>query len=49
MFWEILTAEAGIKAKQVYRIEVGETNTTISTGVAIVNALNVYPKKLLDF
>jgi transcriptional regulator with XRE-family HTH domain len=46
---EILATEAGIEAKQVYRIEVGETNATISTIAAIANALDIQPKKLFDF
>ena len=46
---ETLGAQAGIEAKQVYRIEVGETSPTISTVAAIANALGIHPKKLFDF
>ncbi|HEY4150699.1 MAG TPA: helix-turn-helix transcriptional regulator [Chitinophagaceae bacterium] len=46
---EALAAETGIEPKQIYRIEVGETNPTISTIAAIAIALGVQPKKLFDF
>ena len=46
---EALAAEAGIEAKQIYRIEVGETNPTISTVAALANALGIQPKKMFDF
>jgi transcriptional regulator with XRE-family HTH domain len=46
---ETLSAYAGIETMQVYRIEKGLVNTTISTIVAIANALEIPPKKMLDF
>lgn len=42
-------AYARIEPKQIYRIEAGEHSPTISTVVAIANALSVHPKKLFDF
>lgn len=42
-------AYARIEPKQIYRIEAGEHSPTISTVVAIANALGVHPKKLFDF
>ena len=41
---ETLGAVAGIEAKQIYRIETGESSPTISTVVAIANALGIHPK-----
>ena len=46
---ETLAAYAGIETMQVYRIETGKVNTTISTILCIAQALEVSPKKLLDF
>lgn len=42
-------AYARIEPKQIYRIEAGEHSPTISTVVAIANALGMHPKKLFDF
>lgn len=46
---ETLAAYAGIETMQVYRIETGKVNTTISTLLALSKGLEVSPKKLLDF
>ena len=46
---EKVAAFAEIEVMQLYRIETGKINTTISTLYAISKALNVTPKKLLDF
>jgi transcriptional regulator with XRE-family HTH domain len=46
---ETLAAYADIETMQVYRIETGKINTTISTVLALAKALDVSPKKLLDF
>lgn len=46
---ETLAAYADIETMQVYRIETGKVNTTISTIYAIAKALEVPPKTLLDF
>jgi transcriptional regulator with XRE-family HTH domain len=46
---ESLAALSDIETMQVYRIETGRVNTTISTVFAIAKALDVPPKKLLDF
>ncbi len=46
---ETLAAYAGIETMQVYRIETGKVNTTISTILHLAKALEVSPKKLLDF
>jgi transcriptional regulator with XRE-family HTH domain len=46
---EKLSALSDIEVMQIYRIETGRINTTISTLQAIAKALNVPPKKLLDF
>lgn len=46
---EALAAQAGIESKQVYRIEVGESSPTIATVTTIAVALNIHPKKMLDF
>lgn len=46
---ETLAAHAGIETMQIYRIETGKINTTISTVLALANALDTIPKKLLDF
>lgn len=46
---EALAAAADIESMQVYRIETGKVNTTISTVLALATALDVTPKKLLDF
>jgi len=46
---ETLAAHARIETMQIYRIETGKINTTISTVFAIATALDISPKKLLDF
>jgi transcriptional regulator with XRE-family HTH domain len=46
---EKLSALSDIETMQIYRIETGRINTTISTLQAVAKALNVPPKKLLDF
>jgi transcriptional regulator with XRE-family HTH domain len=46
---ETLAAYAGIETMQVYRIETGKINTTISTVFVLAKALDTSPKKLLDF
>ena len=46
---ETLAAHAGIETMQIYRIETGKINTTISTVLALAKALDTIPKKLLDF
>jgi transcriptional regulator with XRE-family HTH domain len=46
---ETLAAHAGIETMQVYRIETGKINTTISTVLVLSKALDISPKKLLDF
>jgi transcriptional regulator with XRE-family HTH domain len=46
---ETLSAYANIEVMQIYRIETGKVNTTISTVLALATALEVTPKKLLDF
>jgi transcriptional regulator with XRE-family HTH domain len=46
---ETLAAYADIEVMQIYRIETGKINTTISTLFALAVALEVSPKKLLDF
>lgn len=46
---EKLAAYSDIEVMQVYRIETGKVNTTISTVLALANGLEIHPKKLLDF
>lgn len=46
---DTIGAYAKIEPKQIYRIESGGHSPTISTVVAIANALGVHPKKLFDF
>lgn len=46
---ETLSAHTNIEIMQIYRIETGRINTTISTLYALAIALEVHPKKLLDF
>lgn len=46
---ETLAAAADIEPMQVYRIETAKVNTTISTLLTLSIALDVSPKKLLDF
>jgi transcriptional regulator with XRE-family HTH domain len=46
---ETLAAYAGVEVMQIYRIETGKINTTISTLLSLATALEVPPKKLLDF
>lgn len=44
-----LADDANLEYSQIARIEAGKINTTISTLEAIARALEVHPKKLLDF
>lgn len=46
---ETLAVYADIETMQVYRIETAKINTTICTVLALSKALEVPPKKLLDF
>jgi len=46
---ETLAAYADIEVMQIYRIETGKVNTTLSTMYAIAKALEISPKELLDF
>ncbi|GAB4094268.1 helix-turn-helix domain-containing protein [Flaviaesturariibacter terrae] len=46
---ETLAAYANIEAMQVYRIETGKVNTTISTVKALATALEITPAALLNF
>ncbi len=46
---EKLALEAGIEYSQVFDIEHGNINTTISTIHVIAKALNVKEKELFDF
>ena len=46
---EKLAAYSDIEVMQVYRIETGKINTTISTVLALAKGLEIQPKKLLDF
>jgi transcriptional regulator with XRE-family HTH domain len=46
---EKLSAMSDIETMQIYRIETGKVNTTVSTLYAIAKALSVQPKKMLDF
>jgi transcriptional regulator with XRE-family HTH domain len=46
---ETLAAHAGVEVMQIYRIETGKINTTISTLLSLATALEIPPKKLLDF
>jgi transcriptional regulator with XRE-family HTH domain len=46
---ETLAAYANIEAMQIYRIETGKVNTTISTLKAIASALEVEPSEMLKF
>jgi transcriptional regulator with XRE-family HTH domain len=46
---ENLAALADIEPKQIYRIEAEFQSPTVSTLVAIAQALQVHPKTLLDF
>ncbi len=46
---EKLSAYSEVEVMQIYRIETGKTNPTISTLYAIANGLQIHPKKLLDF
>ena len=40
---------ANLEYSQIARIEAGKINTSISTLKAIATALEIHPKKLLDF
>ena len=46
---ENLAVYSNIETMQVYRVETGQANATISTIVALAKGLEVHPKKLLDF
>jgi len=46
---EKLAAYSDIEVMQVYRIETGRINTTISTVLALAKGLEIHPRKLLDF
>ena len=46
---EAVAAYAEIEVMQVYRIETGKINTTISTLLALSKALDVAPQELLNF
>ena len=46
---ETLAAYANIEAMQIYRIETGKVNTTISTLKAIASALDLDPSDMLKF
>lgn len=46
---DTLAAYAGVEVMQIYRIETGKINTTISTLQSLATALDIHPKRLLDF
>lgn len=46
---ETLAVYANIETMQVYRIETGKVNTTISTVLALAKGLEIQPKKLFEF
>lgn len=46
---EAVAAYAEIEVMQIYRIETGKVNTTISTLLALSKALEVPPSELLNF
>lgn len=46
---EKLSALANIEVMQIYRIENGKVNTTISSVFALANGLEVAPVELMDF
>jgi transcriptional regulator with XRE-family HTH domain len=46
---EVVAAKAEIETMQIYRIEKGRVNTTISTLYAIARALEVTPSEMLNF
>lgn len=46
---ETLAAYASIETMQIYRIETGKVNTTLSTILHLAHALDIPPKKLLEF
>lgn len=46
---EMLSAYSDVEVMQIYRIEKGIINTTISTIYALAAGLQVHPKKLMDF
>ncbi|WP_367115594.1 helix-turn-helix domain-containing protein [Chitinophaga sp. CB10] len=46
---ETVAAHANIEVMQVYRIETGKVNTTISTLLALSKALEIAPQELLNF
>jgi transcriptional regulator with XRE-family HTH domain len=49
MSQEKLALATEVDYQQIYRIEHGKINTTISTILSIARALNVHPKELLNF
>ena len=46
---ETLAVYSNIETMQVYRIETGRVNTTISTVLALSKGLEIPPKKLFEF
>lgn len=46
---EKLALEAGFELSQIYRIEAGIVNTSISHVAAIAKALNIKPEELFKF
>jgi transcriptional regulator with XRE-family HTH domain len=46
---EVLSAKADVEVMQIYRIENGKVNTTISSVLALAKGLGVTPAKLMDF
>lgn len=46
---ETLAAHCDIEVMQIYRIETGKVNTTISTLLALSKGLELQPKQLLEF
>ena len=46
---EKLSANSDIEVMQIYRIETGKVNTTISSVLALAKGLDVKPSKLMDF
>lgn len=46
---EKLSVLSDIEVMQIYRIETGKVNTTISTVLALAKGLEVTPAKLMEF
>ena len=46
---ETLAVHSNIETMQVYRIETGKINTTISTVRALAKGLEIHPKRFFDF